>query len=1092
MIEIIWILCHFFKNLELLKHFERFFFQHFLIGFDVVLIIMLQIFSRLKTILLLISNLIEISIINSITLSNRSGLKSQNVNTDARNSHSVKYFSYTNEIVTNEYIVKFKHYHQPEVRHRYIEKSLQKLSQSCKNFIENWLIVKRSNIVTDYPSDFDILRINKNISLGDLKITTVSHPEIQSISLNRKFTRSLKVINSTIHFPLNDEFSKISNQQIDFHSRKLLRAIPNQITEVLQAEKLWRLGITGNGVKVAIFDTGLARSHKHFRKIKDLTNWTNEKTSDDTIGHGTFVAGLIASSQECLGFAPDAELYIFKVFTKNQISYTSWFLDAFNYAILKKINVLNLSIGGPDFMDHPFIDKVWELTANNVIMISAIGNDGPLYGTLNNPADQMDVIGIGGIDFDDHIAKFSSRGMTTWELPSGYGRVKPDIVTYGQFVSGSDLEGGCRVLSGTSVASPVVTGAVTLLMSGVLDLGAKINPASMKQSLISSAQRLPDVPMFEQGAGKLDLLRAYQTLRAYEPQSSLFPSYIDFQDCPYMWPYCEQPLYHKMMPLIINVTILNGMSVTGFIKSKPKWHPYLNHHGNYIKISISYSEVLWPWSGWIALHVSVSSEASDWEGVIQGHVSLTVESFSKGNDFTNLSSSDLVLPVKLKIIPTPPRNKRILWDQYHNLRYPPGYFPRDNLKTKPDSLDWNADHIHTNFREVYQHLRLKGFFIEILGQPYTCFDAEQYGSLLLIDPEEEFFPEEIDKLYDDFRNGLSVIIFADWYNVSVMQKIQFYDENTRQWWLPVTGGSNIPALNDLLSPWKLVLSDQVIEGTFKIGNHDMYYASGTSIIDHSEAKNFIGFNRELNDQGSTILGHKKPSLKPRATILGLLKQDYSDRSKKTGGLAVYGDSNCLDQVYLEIDCYWLLDALLQFSTTGKIPSFLQQEKESANDKNQQIQLNIEKFINNQFNLKHPATEKPKRANPNNLYRYSNVINDRNGTFRMLPNCHKLFFEIPEAINETLPNDLYENYSKLHLLQTQVDLEQSLATASSFNRFQKEKLSNLVEIKMHFESKQHIMMMLIMIILASIVIVSFLSRIACRQFLINYQRKQRSC
>lgn len=50
-------------------------------------------------------------------------------------------------------------------------------------------------------------------------------------------------------------------------------------------------------------------------------------------------------------------------------------------------------------------------------MVSAIGNDGPLYGTLNNPADQMDVIGVGGIGFDDRIAKFSSRGMTTWELP---------------------------------------------------------------------------------------------------------------------------------------------------------------------------------------------------------------------------------------------------------------------------------------------------------------------------------------------------------------------------------------------------------------------------------------------------------------------------------------------------------------------------------------------------------------------------------------------------------------------------------------------------------------------------------------------------
>lgn len=96
-----------------------------------------------------------------------------------------------------------------------------------------------------------------------------------------------------------------------------------------------------------------------------------------------------------------------------QVSYTSWFLDAFNYAILNKVNVLNLSIGGPDFMDQPFVDKVgnldllilvriaqlsilnwlsinfklifvypqvWELTANGVIMVSAIGNDGPLYG----------------------------------------------------------------------------------------------------------------------------------------------------------------------------------------------------------------------------------------------------------------------------------------------------------------------------------------------------------------------------------------------------------------------------------------------------------------------------------------------------------------------------------------------------------------------------------------------------------------------------------------------------------------------------------------------------------------------------------------
>ena len=67
---------------------------------------------------------------------------------------------------------------------------------------------------------------------------------------------------------------------------------------------------------------------------------------------------------------------------------------------------------------------MWEITSSGILMVSAIGNDGPLYGTLNNPADQNDVIGVGGIDYADKIASFSSRGMSTWELPRGYGRAK--------------------------------------------------------------------------------------------------------------------------------------------------------------------------------------------------------------------------------------------------------------------------------------------------------------------------------------------------------------------------------------------------------------------------------------------------------------------------------------------------------------------------------------------------------------------------------------------------------------------------------------------------------------------------------------------
>ncbi|KAI3798837.1 hypothetical protein L1987_34119 [Smallanthus sonchifolius] len=152
----------------------------------------------------------------------------------------------------------------------------------------------------------------------------------------------------------------------------------------------------------------------------ERTYWTNEDTLNDNLGHGTFVAGVIAGEDaECLGFAPDIEIYAFCVFTDPHVSYTSWFLDAFNYAITSNMDVLNLSIGGPDYLDLPFVENVLELTASNIIMVSTVGNDGLLYGTLNNPVDQSDVIGVGGIDYNDHIASFSSRDMSIWEIPHG-------------------------------------------------------------------------------------------------------------------------------------------------------------------------------------------------------------------------------------------------------------------------------------------------------------------------------------------------------------------------------------------------------------------------------------------------------------------------------------------------------------------------------------------------------------------------------------------------------------------------------------------------------------------------------------------------
>ncbi|KAL3675240.1 hypothetical protein R1sor_025188 [Riccia sorocarpa] len=857
--------------------------------------------------------------------------------------------------VAGEYIVRFREY-RDALSHR------QALEQAVGS--EGWVWIERDNPAAAFPTDFGLLRIpdsQRELVLGRLARANI----VRDVSHQMKFSRGLaseadadsgkysvestpndgEVGNSAgektrglmselqresedvFHtekppgrFTTGSSFEggspsdrnyQYENISLADHGRRLLFQ-RSQITSMFEAEKLWAKGHTGSKVKMAVFDTGVRSDHPHFRNIKERTNWTNEKdTLNDNLGHGTFVAGVISSQDpQCLGFAPDVEIYAFRVFTDAQVSYTSWFLDAFNYAIATKMNVLNLSIGGPDYLDSPFVEKVWEMTANNIIMVSAIGNDGPLYGTLNNPADQSDVIGVGGIDYSDHIASFSSRGMSTWEIPHGYGRVKPDIVAYGREVIGSKITSGCKSLSGTSVASPVVAGAVCLLASVVPEdkRWDVLNPASMKQALVEGATRLVGANMYEQGAGRLNLLKSYEILTSYTPRATIHPRTLDLTDCPYTWPFCRQPMYAGAMPVIFNATILNGMGVVGYIESAPTWTP-LDGAGRLLDIQYTYSDVIWPWTGFLGLHFRIKPEGSRHMGIIEGNITFTVVSPpGKGED--GQRRCDCTLPVKVNVVPTPAREKRILWDQFHSVRYPPGYIPRDSLDVRNDILDWHGDHLHTNFHGMFDSLRDAGYFLETLGSPLTCFDANQYGTLLMVDLEDEYYPEEIDKLKDDVETrGLGLIVFADWYHVETMVKMRFFDDNTRSWWTPATGGANIPALNDLLAPFGIAFGDTILSGAFSIGGERAHYASGTDIKKFPAGGFVHRFLFQETSGTNSGITSSRTSVKAQveSAILGAVEAGR-------GRIAVYGDSNCLDSSHIVTNCYWLLKKLLDFTS----------------------------------------------------------------------------------------------------------------------------------------------------------------------------------
>jgi membrane-bound transcription factor site-1 protease len=125
--------------------------------------------------------------------------------------------------------------------------------------------------------------------------------------------------------------------------------------------------------------------------------------------------------------------------------------------------------------------------------------------------------------------------------------------------------------------------------------------------------------------GKINLSASKSVLQKYsKPRASVVPAQVDFTDCPYMWPYCLQPMYAGAQPIIFNATVLNGMGVWGNV-SQPVWIPG-DEGGGHLDIQFQYSEEMWPWSGHVSLFIVVKDSGKEFSGTAAGIVRFTVQS----------------------------------------------------------------------------------------------------------------------------------------------------------------------------------------------------------------------------------------------------------------------------------------------------------------------------------------------------------------------------------------------------------------------------------------------------------------------------------
>jgi len=314
---------------------------------------------------------------------------------------------------------------------------------------------------------------------------------------------------------------------------------------IVQVPQAWALGYNGAGIVVGNMDTGVDVTHPTFggRYRGGNNSWfdgvNGQTTPYDDHGHGTHTMGTICggSGADTIGVARGATFVAAKAFDSGGSGQDSWILACYQwFAGTSRPNVFGNSWGTSAGATTTF----WQASRNCQILgihqSYSNGNSGPGSGTVGAPASYPHHIGVGATDNADVIASFSSRGPSptfgAMESTANYldpnwasSRRKPDLSAPGVNVRSAAPGGGWATMSGTSMASPHVTGAIALMLQKNSNLTDKDIWRILTTTCDTPAAGRP-YPNQDYGWGRLNVYRALLAVAPPVPHHNMQASGI--------------------------------------------------------------------------------------------------------------------------------------------------------------------------------------------------------------------------------------------------------------------------------------------------------------------------------------------------------------------------------------------------------------------------------------------------------------------------------------------------------------------------------------------------------------------------------------